>query len=271
MVTHKQFLLPEEKIYTPLVAGAREYRNSTFPEEYLRDDNGDNISILHNLYSEYTAAYWISKNSNADIIGINHYRRFFVNTNWFTYYFCLLSPQKNRNRFIIKEQDIKSLFGSGIDCILPKKYVRTKNTLYQQYDELYGSDILDSVRDILISDYPDMVEIFDNLMQSYEFYGKCLMILKKPMYDKYIEWCFDICNKLENKGYGNKEREFAFLLERIMNVWFEYMKRNNLINVKEMFWINTEFPLSKVGDRMSEYVFPRWMLTGIRKIRNISK
>ena len=52
----------------------------TVPEEtfgYLRDDVGDNISSKNDAYSENKGLYWIWKNSTAEIVGLNHYKRYF--------------------------------------------------------------------------------------------------------------------------------------------------------------------------------------------------
>ena len=56
------------------------------------DNTGDNISEKNFGYAELTAIYWLWKNSNADIKGLFHYRRFLdLNTNhsnaenWYEY------------------------------------------------------------------------------------------------------------------------------------------------------------------------------------------
>lgn len=46
---------------------------------YMGDDTGDSISAANQYYGELTGLYWLWKNCHdVDIIGICHYRRYFV-------------------------------------------------------------------------------------------------------------------------------------------------------------------------------------------------
>ena len=75
-MTHKKFQEPEASIYVPLHVG----RAGAEELGYLGDDTGESISRWNNYYGELTGVYWVWKNEiEADIIGICHYRRFFVN------------------------------------------------------------------------------------------------------------------------------------------------------------------------------------------------
>ena len=54
-----------------------------FPNNWLDEKNGENISKLNNYYGEATGIYWIWKNKlnnykNDDWIGTCHYRKFWL-------------------------------------------------------------------------------------------------------------------------------------------------------------------------------------------------
>ena len=77
-----------------------------------------NISKLNKYYAELTGEYWAWKNSNVDIIGFCHYRRYFV-----------------KNIFLKKlnEEDIETLL-QDYDIILPQKRHLDKTNL-EEIDE----------------------------------------------------------------------------------------------------------------------------------------
>ena len=190
VLTHKKFDCPIDEMYLPLLNGSINY-NDDFG--YLRDDSGDNISDLNKYYAEMTGEYWAWKNSDADIIGFCHYRRYFA---------------KNISLKILERNDIEEILKDH-DIIMPNR-VRMGMTNVDDIKKTrkyldYGPYIEDycKLRNILEKDYPDYL-VFD--------------ILKKMEseidFEKYPE---------------NQRRILGFLSERLINV---YIKKNQL-KVKE--------------------------------------
>lgn len=74
-MTHKAFTPPPDPLYVPLQVG----RACHEPLGFIGDDTGDQISKQNAYFSELTGVYWLWKNyQDADIIGICHYRRYFI-------------------------------------------------------------------------------------------------------------------------------------------------------------------------------------------------
>ena len=82
VVTHKEFddsLLPDNGYQVIKVGNSLD--NKTCKEKgYYTDDTGDSISNLNPFYCELTGIYWAWKNMSPkiDIVGFNHYRRYFM-------------------------------------------------------------------------------------------------------------------------------------------------------------------------------------------------
>lgn len=70
-------------------------------EKFLIDQkhDGDNIDFLNPWYCELTGLYYLWKHCDDDIVGLEHYRRYFVNEND-----QLLS--ENEIRYILKDYDV---------------------------------------------------------------------------------------------------------------------------------------------------------------------
>lgn len=76
VVTHKSYWMPDENIYLPIFVGTNKSDRN-----FLRDNEGDNISYKNKNYCELTAIYWAWKNlklDKYDYIGLCHYRRYFT-------------------------------------------------------------------------------------------------------------------------------------------------------------------------------------------------
>lgn len=257
-VTHKEFLKPKIDMYVPIVAGAIEH-DEDFPNGYILDNNGMNISNKHELYSEFTALYWMWKNSSAQIIGENHYRRYFIRGGWFKYFKCQLI---NRNRIyehILTKNDIEKVFSKGFNCILPKKQCHMRYTLYEHYCLYHDGSLFDITRDIIKNHFCDYLIDFDEMLNLKMNYQKCIFIMSKRLFDDLANWIFTIFDILEGMNRNYEPREFAYFGERLINTWIIHNKRKGVLKIKEMFFVNLELRLSSKIFNKDDIIFPTWL------------
>lgn len=271
VVTHKQFNLPSNKgdCYYPIVAG-KANKKEDFPDDYLLDDTGDNISCRHNKYSEYTVVYWIRHNvKDADVFGINHYRRYFVKMNYLQYLFSFVFNMKNyKSKRILSEKDICELFSDGTECILPKKESKFPENMKGLFNKYHSFEILKDARNVIGELYPEYLEHFDKVFESNSYYLKCICIMRKELFFEYADWMLGIMAKLENCEWCTGNRELAFLGERLLNVFIS----KNVIEAgrkyKELYFVNLERSIKDIGKIDLEFWSPSWMKKFVTVIRN---
>ena len=85
----KIFVVTQKKVFDLPIGGGYYWIQSgaalgkLIPGIVHDNDSDDNRSKKNPLYSEYSAHYYIWKNTNSDVVGISHYRRFFDNGSFF--------------------------------------------------------------------------------------------------------------------------------------------------------------------------------------------
>ncbi len=228
ILTHKKFDYEESDLYEPLLNGSA-LLNEDFG--YTRDDTGDNISELNPYYAELTGEYWAWKNSNVDIIGFCHYRRYFVN---------LPSMKK------IERKDIEEIL-KDYDIIMPQKRYTSKKNIEEIHQGHVDSNICQTVEDyeilrkIIKEKTPEYLESYDQVLEEKEVYWYNSYICKKEIFDDYFEWMYTILEEYRKQNDfskyedGNK-RVLGYLSERLINV---YLKKHDL-KVKEKFFYQSE-------------------------------
>lgn len=224
VATHKKYKMPSDSIYVPIHVGAINKDSIG----YERDDSGDNISELNPFYSELTALYYGWKNKKSDILGLVHYRRYFVK-----------NAQKydeniNIDNVVLKEEEIVRLL-SEYDMIVPKKRNYYIETLYSHYSNTLDGKHLDIARDIINIKNNDYIKSFDKVMKQKTGYMFNMLIAPKKLYDQYCEWLFPILEELKIEVDETNLSPFELRLygrvsELLFNVWLE----KNKINVVEV-------------------------------------
>ena len=226
VATHKEYQMPEDKLYLPLHVGA--FGNESIG--YQRDDEGDNISQKNPYFSELTGLYYAWKNVKSDYIGLVHYRR----------YLTLKRSKDNKFENILTNEQAQSLIKNN-DIILPNKRKYYIENLYDHYKHTMYVEPLDETRKIIKKKYPEYLKEFDRLHERTSAHMFNMFIMKKDILDNYCEWLFDILFELEKK-FKKKEydsfhsRFYGRVSELLLDV---YINTNNL-KYKEIYFMDME-------------------------------
>lgn len=216
VATHKEYWMPEDKVYLPLHVG----KEGKHDLGYVGDNTGDNISNKNANYCELTGLYWAWKNLDCEYIGLCHYRRYFSKSN----------VGKDKKAAILHKDDYEKLL-LKYDVLLPTKRNYFIETVRSQYEHAHNKRDLDEVEKIVQELYPEYSEVFAKVMNRSKLHILNMFVMKKDKFDEYCEWLFDILFELEKRidisNYNQYEaRVFGFLSERLFNVWLEKQNLN---------------------------------------------
>ena len=219
---HKEVPLPQHPYFLPVQAGAALHNHIV---GYQPDDEGDNISSKNPHFCELTCHYWAWKNlKNVDIVGLNHYRRFFD----FTKKWPQFSADK---RFISTEvflnqdcqfPDIEKIL-KKYDIILPiARHWRVSNT--QQYSDYHIAKDWEMLRQIIKDRSPQYITAFEKTMDhSNKAVGYNMFITHWKHFNAYSEWLFDILFEVERRvppiDDPVQSRIYGYMSERLINVF----------------------------------------------------
>ena len=222
---HKEVPLPKHPYFLPIQAGAalRDHIDG-----YQPDDEGDNISLKNPHFCELTCHYWAWKNlKNVDIIGLNHYRRYFD----FTRTWPQFSADKHfisTNTFLKQEYKFPNLekLLSKYDMILPvARHWRVSNT--NQYGDYHIAKDWEMLRQIIKERSPQYIPAFEKTMDhSNKAVGYNMFITHWKHFEAYSEWLFDILFEVERRvppiDDPIQSRIYGYMSERLINVFCEH-------------------------------------------------
>lgn len=207
VATHKDYNAPAADIYTTLWLGNRKNNNIS----YLREE-GDNISYLNQKINECTGLYWMWKHAKKEIVGLNHYRRFFKLSNSEE----ILSEREVR--FLLDEYDI--IVGNVV-CTYP---MTNSKYLENSMDVIAFNRAKQLVQKAIMKWQPDFLEYFSEVMDGYAFFPCNMFITKKEVLDRYCKWLFSIiipaAESFDETSYDDySKRAIGFFAERLLTVW----------------------------------------------------
>lgn len=206
VATHKDYAMPADAVYLPVFVGAALAGGGPVPAGFRRDDEGENISARNRSWCELTALYWAWKNVKSAAVGLVHYRRHF----------------RGRGGAASGAEICAAL--ETADAILPKERNYFIETTYSQYVHAHHAEDLDLTRRILEERHPGFVAAFDAVMKSTRGHRFNMMVMKRPLFDDYCAWLFDVLFELERRldisSYSDYDkRVFGFVAERLLDVY----------------------------------------------------
>lgn len=247
---HKECYLPKGAFFYPIQVGAACAQKRM--EGMLHDDVGDNISKKNLSYCELTAQYWAWKNEDADYYGFFHYRR----------YLSFSKKKFPQNRFADVEMEFLN------DSVYQKLALDTRNIarVVNQYDVIASSAVnLKKLHKSLKSNYvqyastpyqykEDLDVMLEIIKEKYPAFYKTalyylkkspvgyfcnMFIMKKPVFEAYSAWLFDILEEHEKRrSYKNYSvegyRVSGYLGERLFGIYYTYLKRSGKYRCLEL-------------------------------------
>lgn len=207
VATHKEYIEPLDNMYSTLWLGSK--KSNSF--SYLTE-NGDNISFLNSKINECTGLYWLWKHAKEEILGLNHYRRFFKlkNSNE------ILSEKEVR--LLLEEYDI--LVGEVV-CTYP---MTNNSYIENSIDHKAFNSAKHLVQNAVMKYQLDYEKCYTEVMNGYAFFPCNMFITKKHVFDEYCEWLFSIiipaANRFDKAPYDDySKRAIGFFAERLLTVW----------------------------------------------------
>lgn len=246
VASHKFYKMPENReVYLPVLVGAA--LRSTVPEGFQPDNQGRNISEKNPHYNELTAIYWGWKNLSCDVIGLDHYRRYFISTK---------SVQKNFST-ILNKQQILDLVGQD-RIVVPSKRKYYIETIESHYLHTHSEAGLIALKKVISKQSVDYQNALSEVLSARSAHMFNMFIMKKNDYDDYCLWLFSVLEQVENEiDYeqlsGNETRVLGFLAEFLLDVWIKVNKKK-FVEIPVLFMEKNHWP-KKIGMFLLNKIF----------------
>ncbi|MCL6285619.1 DUF4422 domain-containing protein [Ruegeria sp. 2012CJ41-6] len=210
------------------------------------DDTGVNISEKNDTWCELTVLYWAWKNASAsDLTGLMHYRRLLD----FSDRDLLGSVEKYPDEFdtrawCLEAEEWMKQEGTHWDIVVPRLH-RMGRTVEENYRTGHNSQDWDAMCDIVRRDHPEYIPDLEAVASGYEVRLGNLVLMAKPVFDRYCSWLFDILFKIEEapidrEAYSPYQARYpGFLSERLLTVFVHHENRTNpSLRLKEVSILN---------------------------------
>ena len=213
----------------------------------IRDDVGDNISVLNQFYNELTALYWAWKNDfSSDIIGICHYRR----------YFCRFGSHNRKFPVpsVMEKKEIVRLLRDNDALVFEKETpkISSKSNPEAKVFDWESFAPLPNLRNAIQNTFPRYLKAFDeSVCEDYQ-YSRNAIIMTRQNLSSYCQFLFTILDEvfpsIDVSTLKGKQIGFCgYYAELLMNVWLKgnqeirvlpvpYLRIDESKYLKRTFW-----------------------------------
>lgn len=226
----------------PIHVGAA--RAKTPLPEMPGDDQGENISDRNGAWCELTALYWAWKNDrDSTAIGLMHYRRLLDISGR-----AKGAAVEENVRFFdtedwLAEVDFEAAMAE-CDVLVPRLH-QMGRTVEANFAHGHNRADWDATREIVARDHPDYLESFDAVARSRRVRLGNMAVMKRPIFERYCDWLFDILFKLESapldrSGYtAYQSRYIGFMAERLLTVFVHHLQvHTKEVRIREVSILN---------------------------------
>ncbi len=221
VATHRSAEKFGDACYQFLHVGAEQHSEVKI-EGAVRDNAGeDHISHKNDIYCELSGLYYVWKNRrDVDIIGLVHYRRFFVRQ---------AKRTKTPNDIILTQAEIEACLKEH-DVILgtPGKKLYAVGGYFTNPLDVPEFAIYRNILPSLKALYPEYADSYKE-----EFFRPAMsfcnmMICRQDLFDRYCEFLFSVLFDAEKRwndaGIGVAPREMGYISEYLLNCWVRHNK-----------------------------------------------
>lgn len=235
----------QDKYVIPIQAGSSKVDTDKIE---VKDNSIDNISYKNEIYNELTAIYsiWKDVSLQDNLIGICHYRRYFVKANPLEFIFLRFLRKikgfKNIKRKIYsnvlsRTSSFLQRESQNVDVILPRKLYFSL-TLQQHYNHYHSSVHYDAMMMVIEKNFPYLYDTATHCSKLSSGYFFNMSIMKQCFFNDYCNELFKFTNLVEAEIQKNtnvdKLRYIGYLSERFSNFYFHYLIENKKIKFIEI-------------------------------------
>lgn len=172
-------------------------------EKFLIDEKHDdlNIDFMNPWYCELTGLFYLWQHVNEDVVGLEHYRRYHLNS---------------KNEIMSKDEIEEALKDHDIICT---KEPDEGETLEQRFRFMRNE--LQYLKDAIKELHPEQYSRLNEFLQQRWHWQFNMFICKKELLNEYCEWLFPILFAITAK-YRTKltKRSIGYLAEIILFTFY---------------------------------------------------